>query len=41
MNRFAVVFLATLCFATLSEAVEIRCPEKILTTQSLDKQEAG
>jgi len=41
MNRLAAVFMATFSFATLGEALEIRCPEKIQTTQRLDKQEAG
>ncbi|MGM9482869.1 STY0301 family protein [Roseateles sp. NT4] len=41
MNRLAVAFMTTFAFATCAEALEIRCPEKILTTQRLDKQEAG
>ena len=41
VNYLAVIFSLLLCFASTSNALEITCPQKILTTQKLDKQEAG
>lgn len=40
-NHFALVFGAILSLSAPSEALEITCPKKILTTQRLDKPEAG
>jgi hypothetical protein len=41
MTRLAVALLVALSFAPPSGALEIICPERIVTTQSLDKQEVG
>lgn len=39
--RVTALFVAALSFASPSEALEIICPEKILTAQKLDLQESG
>jgi hypothetical protein len=41
MNRVAVLLGLSFFVASSCEALEIVCPEKILTSQRLDKQEAG
>ena len=41
LNLIFLVLSSTLFLSSPSEAIDIICPKKILTTQSLDKQELG
>jgi hypothetical protein len=41
MKRLATAFLVGFSFALPSDALQLICPERIVTTQRLDKQEVG
>lgn len=41
MKRFVIPFFICIVFASPGEALEVVCPERIETTQRLDKQQVG